>query len=106
MATLGGAELLQMSDQIGSLEVGKKADVVVHDTDRPEWRPLLNVMNQLVWSADGRGVHTVIVDGVKVVEDGRMLTVDEDAMWAEVQRSGEAITARSGLPDKSKYPIL
>ncbi len=106
MATVGGAELLQMSDQIGSLEVGKKADVVMHDTDRPEWRPLLNVMNQLVWSADGRGVHTVVVDGTKVVEAGRMLTVDEDAMWANAQQSGEAIVARSGLPDKSKYPVL
>ncbi len=106
MASLGGAELMQMSDQIGSLEVGKKADVVMHDTDRPEWRPLLNVMNQLVWSADGRGVHTVVVDGKKVVEAGRMLTVDEDQMWANAQQSGEAITARSGLPDKSKYPVL
>ena len=66
MATLGGARTMLMQDEIGSLEPGKKADVVLHDTDRPEWRPLLNVMNQLVWSADGRGVHTVFVDGAKV----------------------------------------
>ena len=58
------------SRQIGSLEPGKRADLVLHDTDRPEWRPLLNVVNQLVWSADGRGVHTVFVDGRVVVEDG------------------------------------
>ncbi|MGI9644608.1 MAG: amidohydrolase family protein, partial [Ilumatobacteraceae bacterium] len=106
MATLGGAAAMQMSDQIGSLEVGKKADVVLHDTDRPEWRPLLNVMNQLVWSADGRGVHTVIVDGRTVVENGRMVTVDEQQLYAAAQRSGEMITARSGLPDKAKYPVL
>ena len=105
MATLGGAALMGMEDEIGSLEAGKKADVVLHDTDRPEWRPLLNVMNQLVWSADGRGVHTVVVDGNKVVEAGRMLTVDEDALYADAQRMGEAITARSGLPDKAKYPV-
>lgn len=105
MATLGGAKALKMEDSIGSLEVGKKADVVLHDTDRPEWRPLLNVMNQLVWSADGRGVHTVIVDGKLVVEDGRMVTVDEGQLYAAAQQAGEAITARSGLPDKSKYPI-
>ena len=105
MATLGGAKALKMEDSIGSLEVGKKADVVLHDTDRPEWRPLLNVMNQLVWSADGRGVHTVIVDGKLVVEDGRMVTVDEGRLYAAAQQAGEAITARSGLPDKSKYPI-
>ncbi len=105
MATLSGAQALQMSDQIGSLEVGKKADVVLHDTDRPEWRPLLNVMNQLVWSADGRGVHTVVVDGRVVVDNGSMTTIDEAALYVEAQRAGEAITARSGLPDKAKYPI-
>ena len=105
MATLSGAKAMKLADSIGSLEVGKKADMVLHDTDRPEWRPLLNVMNQLVWSADGRGVHTVVVDGRKVVEAGRMLTVDEDRLYADAQRAGEAITARSGLPDKAKYPI-
>lgn len=106
MATLSGAKAMKMEDSIGSLEPGKKADVVTHDTDRPEWRPLLNVMNQLVWSADGRGVHTVVVDGKKVVEDGRMLTVDEARLYDAAQRAGEAITARSGLPDKSKYPVF
>ncbi len=106
MATLGGAKALQLEDSIGSLEVGKKADLVLHDTDRPEWRPLLNVMNQLVWSADGRGVHTVVVDGKKVVEDGQMVTIDEGRLYAEAQLAGEAITARSGLPDKSKYPVF
>ena len=106
MATLGGARTMLMQDEIGSLEVDKKADIVLHDTDRPEWRPLLNVMNQLVWSADGRGVHTVFVDGAKVVEAGRMLTIDEETLWVDVQRSGEAIVERSGLPDKSKFPVL
>lgn len=105
MATLGGAAALRLGDHIGSLEVGKHADVVLHDTDRPEWRPLLNVMNQLVWSADGRGVHTVVVGGEVVVADGRMTTIDESALYAEAQRMGEAITTRSGLPDKAKYPI-
>ena len=90
----------------GELEIGKKADLVLHDTDRPEWRPLLNVMNQLVWSADGRGVHTVLVDGQTVVEDGRCLTVDEEKLWSDVQQMGEAITGRSGLPDKAKFPTL
>lgn len=105
MATLGGAAALRLGDHVGSLEVGKLADVVVHDTDRPEWRPLLNVMNQLVWSADGRGVHTVVVDGKVVVEDGRMVTIDEAALYAAAQQAGEAITTRSGLPDKAKFPM-
>ena len=106
MATIDGAKTLLMDQEIGSLEIGKKADLVLHDTDRPEWRPLLNVMNQLVWSADGRGVHTVLVDGQTVVEDGRCLTVDEEKLWSDVQQMGEAITGRSGLPDKAKFPTL
>ena len=105
MATLGGAKTLRMQDRIGSLESGKAADLVLHDTDRPEWRPLLNVMNQLVWSADGRGVHTVFVDGRRVVDAGRMTTIDEDAFWPACQAAGEAITTRSGLPDKAKFPM-
>ena len=106
MATLGGAKAMRLDDRIGSLEAGKQADIVLHDTDRPEWRPLLNVANQLVWSADGRGVHTVLVDGRVVVDGGRCVTVDEDKLWADAQLMGEAITARSGLPDKAKWPIL
>ena len=106
MATLGGAKAMQLENEVGSLEIGKKADLVLHDTDRPEWRPLLNVMNQLVWSADGRGVHTVLVDGVKVVEEGRVTAFDEEKFYADCQNAGEAVVQRSGLPDKSKYPIF
>lgn len=106
MATLGGARAMQLDDEIGSLEVGKRADLVLHDTDRPEWRPLLNVANQLVWSADGRGVHTVMVDGRVVVDDYRCTTVDQDRLWADAQAAGESITSRSGLPDKAKWPTL
>jgi len=105
MATLGGARTLLLQDEIGSLEPGKKADVVLHDTDRPEWRPLLNVMNQLVWSADGRSVHTVYVDGRRVVDGGRMTTVDEERLYADAQAAGEEITLRSGLPDRAKFPV-
>jgi len=104
MATLGGARALLASDEIGSLEVGKKADVVLHDRDRPEWTPLLNVANQLVWSADGRGVHTVFVDGRKVVDGYRLTTVDEHDLYRRAQAAGEAIVARSGLPDRAKWP--
>jgi cytosine/adenosine deaminase-related metal-dependent hydrolase len=106
MATLGGARLMQLDSTIGSLEPGKRADLVLHDTDRPEWRPLLNVVNQLVWSADGRGVHTVLVDGRVLVEDYRCTTIDEDELWAQAQQMGESITARSGLPDKAKWPVI
>ena len=65
MAVAGGARLMRLHEEIGSLEAGRKADFVLHDTHRPEWQPLLNPLHQLVWSADGRGVHRS-ADGVRV----------------------------------------
>jgi 5-methylthioadenosine/S-adenosylhomocysteine deaminase len=106
MATLNGAKGLGLADQIGSIEIGKKADIVLHDTDRPEWRRLLNVVNQLVWSADGRGVHTVFVDGVKVVENYRCTLIDEDALYAEVEEAGRALAGRAGLWNSGPWPIV
>ncbi len=106
MATLGGARAILSEHELGSIEVGKKADLVLHDRDRPEWTPLLNVANQLVWSADGRGVHTVFVDGRRVVDDYRLTTVDEHDLYRRAQAAGEAIVARSGLPDRAKWPTI
>lgn len=105
-ATLGGASALGLADRIGSLEPGKQADFVAHDSWRPEWRPLFNVVNQLVWSADGRGVHSVWVAGRRVVENYHSTMIDEERLYAEAQRAGEAIIARAGLPVKSRWPIV
>ena len=99
MATQNGARALQMQAEIGSIAVGKKADFVLHDTDRPEWRPLLNVLQQLVWCADGRSVHSVWVDGVRVVENYRHTLIDEDELYAAAQTAGEAIIKRAGIAD-------
>ena len=71
LATLGSARAMGLGADTGSIEVGKKADLVLFDTRRPEWRTLFNPVNNLVYSADGRSVHTVIVDGRVVVEDHR-----------------------------------
>ncbi|MFE4663584.1 amidohydrolase family protein [Streptomyces sp. NPDC056716] len=106
MATRNGARGLQAEHEIGSIETGKKADLVLHDTNRPEWRPLHNVANQLVWSADGRGVHTVFVDGRRVVDNYRCTTIDEDDLLRRAQTAGEGIVARSGLPNRAKWPTV
>ena len=105
MATLHGARALGLADEIGSLEEGKRADLVLHDRNRPEWTPLLNVANQLVYAADGRGVRTVFVEGRRVVDDYRLTTVDTERLYERAQRAGEAVVARSGLPDLAKWPV-
>jgi cytosine/adenosine deaminase-related metal-dependent hydrolase len=106
MATVNAAKALGLAGQIGSLEVGKKADLVLHDTDRPEWTPMLNPVNQLVWSADGRGVHSVWVDGQRLVDNYRCTTIDEDRLYKEAQGAAKAITGRSGLPFVCPWPVV
>jgi cytosine/adenosine deaminase-related metal-dependent hydrolase len=105
MATLGGARGLGLEQSIGSLEPGKQADFVLHDTDRPEWCPLHNVVNQLVWSADGRGVHSVWVGGRRVVDHYRCTTIDEDALYDKARRAGAAILQRAGVPNVAAWPL-
>lgn len=105
MATRNGALGLRLNDQIGSLELGKKADLVLHDLDRPEWQPLLDPVRQLVWSADGRGVHSVWVDGRRVVENYRCTTLDEEALYAAARAAAQAIIARTGLPRRPAWPF-
>jgi 5-methylthioadenosine/S-adenosylhomocysteine deaminase len=106
MATLNGARALLMEDEIGTIEPGRKADFVLHDTWRPEWRPLFDVANQLVWSADGRGVHSVWVDGIRVIDNFRPTMIDEERLLAQVQEAGDAIVARMDLPSRAKWPTV
>ncbi len=105
MATVNAAKAMGMSGQIGALAVGMKADLVLHDIDRPEWRPLLNAVSQLVWSASGAGVHSVWVDGKRVVENYRCTTIDEEKLFAEMQVAAEAYVGKSGLPSITAWPV-
>ena len=106
MATIKGAEALGLGDEIGSIEPGKKADLVLFDTKRPEWRTIFNPVNNLVYNADGRSVHTVIVDGKVVVENHEPLFVDQWELIQRVQKLGEGLLARTGISFPSRWPIV
>jgi len=106
MATIQGAQALGLGDEVGSLEQGKKADLVLYDTRSAEWQTLFNPVNNLVYNADGRSVHTVMVDGNIVVEDHKVLFVDEWALAQKVQGIGEDMLARIGLSFPSRWPIV
>ena len=106
LATISGARALGLDDQIGSIEAGKKADLVLFDTKRPEWRTIFNPVNNLVYNADGRSVHTVIVDGRVVVEDHKPLFVDEWELIQKVQKIGEEMLARTGVSFPQRWPIV
>ena len=107
MATLIGAQALGVADEIGSIETGKRADLVLFDTQRPEWQALFNPVNNLVYNADGRSVHTVIVDGRVVVDAYHQSFVDEPKLYARVQEIGEKLQARTGTTfPRSRWQIV
>jgi 5-methylthioadenosine/S-adenosylhomocysteine deaminase len=93
MATIGGARALHLERQIGSLEPGKKADLIVVDTSAPEATPMYNVYSELVYGLHSSDVRTVIIAGKIVVEDRRVLTLDEKAILAKAQEYKEKIKA-------------
>ena len=78
MATLGGASVLGMEKEIGSLEAGKKADVIILELNRPHLQPVYNLPSHLVYSATGADVRDVIIDGKLVMENRKLLTLDEE----------------------------
>ena len=89
MATLHAARILGVADELGSVEVGKRADLVLFDADRPSWQPLYNPVSNLVYSASGSTVATVLVEGEVVVEGGRLTRVDEE----DVVRRGREVAS-------------
>lgn len=91
MATLGGAKALGMASEIGSLEVDKRADLVVFDGRRPHLIPHANPLGNLVHNGQGRDVSMVIVDGEILVEDGRPTRVDMEAVCREGEQAAREL---------------
>lgn len=85
MATINGAKALGLEREIGSLEVGKKADIVVLDYRKPHLCPCINAVGNLLHTALGSDVEMVLVDGNIVVKDGRVMTTDMKALLQEAQ---------------------
>ena len=97
LLTRHGAKALGRSHDLGQLRVGFKADFVCHDTHRPEWQPRQNVFNQLAWCADGRSVHSVWVNGERVIENYVSTRVDEEKLYAEANNASRAVMQRAEL---------
>jgi 5-methylthioadenosine/S-adenosylhomocysteine deaminase len=85
MATLGGARVLGLEDEIGTLTVGKKADLIVVDLEKPHLQPVYNVVSQLVYAAGGADVRDVIIDGRIVMKDRKLLTLNEEKILAQAR---------------------
>jgi 5-methylthioadenosine/S-adenosylhomocysteine deaminase len=80
MATIDGARAVGMADRIGSLEIGKQADIIVVDTRSPHLTPMYHPASHIVYAAGGADVRHVLVAGRPVVKDRRLLTIDIEAV--------------------------
>lgn len=96
MATINGARALGLEKEIGSLEAGKKADLVLVDLRKPHLTPLHNVASHLVYSVTGGDIDTVIVDGKILMRGRRVLTLDEYRVLEGAQKVSEGLLARRG----------
>lgn len=105
MATIGGAHAIGLGAVIGSIEVGKAADLVVHECTGPQWNPRAkDVVQQLVWASDGRSVRDVIVAGRPVLRDRVFVNVDAASVYAQVAIAAEAVQAKAGIRAPSRWP--
>jgi len=106
MATLHGARALGLEDEIGSLEPGKRADMVIFDLGLPEWRPLIDPVSTLVYSASAASVRTVLVDGRVLLDDRRVTSVDEREILVRAERLSRPYLSRAGLTPRPKWPMI
>ncbi|HEY2279437.1 MAG TPA: amidohydrolase family protein [Streptosporangiaceae bacterium] len=106
MATLGGATALRMQDQVGSLEAGKQADIVVFGTDNFDLRPLHNPVANIVYGSTGHSVDTVLIGGDVVLRHGQLTSLDEAALRRDVERINRRVLGEIGIAPLPQWPII
>ncbi|MEM2892676.1 MAG: amidohydrolase [Candidatus Bathyarchaeia archaeon] len=100
MATKRSAEALGLGDEVGSLEIGKKADVIIVDIRKPHLTPNLDLVTNLVHYANGNDIETVIIDGKIVMENRKIKTLDEERVLISGQKASEEVWRQFSY----KYP--
>lgn len=107
LATRTGAAALGFGDSLGAIETGRRGDLVIFDARRPEWRSLVNPVRNLVYSATGDSVDTVIVEGRVVVEGGRPgFAGDLWELIQQVEEIGRRVRRVTGVGFPSRWPVI
>jgi len=107
MATINGATALGLAAEIGSIEAGKRADIVIHGLDRPEAYPRFSdPVDSLVFYAGSSTVETVIVDGEAIYDARRFTRLDADEVYANVDQAARAFEESFGRGAFAAWPIV
>jgi len=97
MATIDGARALHMEKEIGSLEAGKKADLILISLDEPNAVPMYDIYAQIAYSLKGSDVETVVIGGRVVMRERKLLTVDEGRVLEKAREYGKSVRASLGM---------
>jgi cytosine/adenosine deaminase-related metal-dependent hydrolase len=106
IATIRGARAMGLEDEIGSIEVGKKADFILVNMDAPHLTPAWDPVSTIVYAAHGTDVDTVVIDGKLVMEGRKVLTLDERAILEDVRKRYREVGERAGLEIGPRWPVL
>ena len=97
MATSDGARVLGLGDEIGSLELGKRADLIVVNPWRAHAAPAPDPVSTLVYASQARDVEHVFIDGQRIVDRGALTTLDPERVVARARELGPKLARRAGL---------
>ena len=103
MATINGAKALGLEKEIGSIEVDKKADVILIDTNQLNLTPTYNPVSNIIYTANGSNVDTTIVNGQILVREGDLLTLDEGNIIERAREQGKKLVDRAGVTIRSRW---
>ncbi len=104
MATINGAKVMGLQEEIGSLEAGKKADLIILDTNKAHLTPRPNPVSTCVCAVNGSDVNTVVIDGKMIMENRKVLTLDEEGIIKKAQASARDVFQKAGVEIKSRWP--
>jgi cytosine/adenosine deaminase-related metal-dependent hydrolase len=106
MATINGARALGLQNEIGSIETGKKADLILVRLRKPHLTPTFSPISNLVYAADGSDVDMVIIDGKIVMENRLVTTLDESRILEQASERARKLLDRAGIQTVSRWPML
>jgi cytosine/adenosine deaminase-related metal-dependent hydrolase len=106
MATINGARALGLEKEIGSIEKGKKADLILVKLRAPHLVPTFNPISNLIYAAEGSDVETVLIDGNVIMQDRIVKTLDESTILQQARERGQKLLERAGIEAKAKWPMI
>jgi cytosine/adenosine deaminase-related metal-dependent hydrolase len=106
MATVNGARAVGLAERIGSLEVGKRADLVIRSDRVPEAHPALDPISAILYATGSKSVDTAIVDGQVVLEGGAPTRLDAETVYRRVDAAAQAVLGRMGYRTPRRWPHI